>query len=124
MNLCTTIFMLASMLPEKYVAAAAEADACVYEPTDVVEVEVSVEYYPGHYGPARRSGHPDNWTPDESEAAEIISVEIDGGGDDITQVIDQKTRSLLQKRIERHRDEQFDEPDDYDYARFERRRFW
>lgn len=58
--------------------------------TDVVlgdeDVTVTVTYVPGTRVPANFGGHPDSWTPDESEECEILSVvatDEDGNEEDV-----------------------------------------
>jgi len=76
----THISVQASLLPTSYVrflnAQIDEGDE-PYGPNDPVDdVEVEVEYNEGWYQAGCRSGHPDNWTPDEGEDPEILSVVI------------------------------------------------
>jgi len=76
----THISVQASLLPTSYVrflnARLDESDE-PYGPNEPVDdVEVEVEYNEGWYRAGCRSGHPDNWTPDEGEDPEILSVVI------------------------------------------------
>lgn len=50
--------------------------------TVVIDVEVAVEYSGGYYMPAKFSGHPDSWAPEEGEAPEVDRViRLDNGKD-------------------------------------------
>ena len=69
----------AHLLPASYVRHlnAQDPEELPYGPNDPVDdLEVSVDHNPGWYQPGNRSGHPDNWTPDEGEDPEILKVEI------------------------------------------------
>lgn len=63
------------------------------------DVDVEVEYVPGTCVPASCRGHPDNWTPDESEPAEIESVRAirkDGSrGKNVGHLLGQNTLDAL-----------------------------
>ena len=41
---------------------------------DAYEVDVLVTYDPGYFVPGCRSGHPDNWTPDDGQDPTITGV--------------------------------------------------
>jgi hypothetical protein len=85
-----------------------------------VDVEVEVEYTPGTNVPASRRGHPDNWTPDESEAAEVHAVralKADGrAGKDVTGKLSKQTMDRLTREAwdagERAKEDPRDEPDE------------
>ena len=48
-----------------------------YAPTEHVDdVEVEVEYNEGWYEAGNRSGHPDNWTEDSGEDAEVTEINL------------------------------------------------
>lgn len=76
----TVISIPANLLPASYVAWINKeyCDDAPYQGDDLVDdVPVEVEHNPGWYQPGCRSGHPDNWTPDEGEDPEILSVTLD-----------------------------------------------
>ena len=71
----THISVRACLLPTslvRFLNAQAEEGDLPYEANDQVEIE----YNEGWSQSGNRSGHPDNWTPDEGEDCEILSVEI------------------------------------------------
>lgn len=85
------------------------------------EFDVTVEYNPGYFQRGCRSGHPDNWTPDEGEDPEITSVK-DIDGKEIMDTLDEKTMRKLTERAwedqnmypEPDYDDRDDYPDDWD----------
>jgi len=117
----TTVEFLAKDLPAAYVEWAAQDCGEAFQPDDEVpDIEVEVDYNPGYFQAGCRSGHPDNWTPDEGENPEITSVKILEGGHDITHLFTGKLLRQLEDKAWEHQkglaDDYDPEPyDDYDY---------
>ncbi len=90
-----------------------------------VSFGVDVEYVPGIYVPAKLSGHPDSWAPEEGEPPEILAVRavLESGkvGKDVLKKLDTAAVDRLVNEAwyageaarEDPRDE-FDEPEPYD----------
>lgn len=96
LNAVVTVEAMA--LPPEYVAAL-NAEEPHEEPLvgdDEIDVEVEVEYHPGHYAPARLHGHPDTWHPDESEAPEIVAVTTLDGDHDIMACLTLRAMAALE----------------------------
>lgn len=53
------------------------------EEQDEGDVTCTVTYRHGWFRRGNRSGHPDNWTPDEGEDAEILKVIREDTGQDV-----------------------------------------
>jgi len=110
----------AADLPKAYVNMMEQEEGDPYEPDEEIpDIEVEVEYEPGWEQAGCRSGHPDNWTPDEGENPEIITVTITGEKNyDIEDVLSKKELSSLVaeawKDQEGRAEDDFDPPDDYD----------
>lgn len=79
-----------------------------------VDVDVTVGFEPGYFKRGSRSGHPDSWTPDEGEAAEIHSVTLVLGSGrqlDLTNRLTKAAKDAIQKACDNA-----SEPEpDYDY---------
>ena len=89
-----------------------------------VDVEVEVEYVPGINVPARLSGHPDSWRPDESQSPEFIAVRAllksDKAGKDVLAKLSREVMSRLRREAwkagdEASKDGGNDEPYEPDY---------
>jgi hypothetical protein len=83
------------------------------------EVTVEVEFAEGWFRPGNRRGHPDTWTPDEGENAEIIAVKLDNC--DITRKLSKTARAKIQKACDTPpAREEYDgyDPDYADFAEF------
>ena len=67
-----------------------------------VDVDVEVEYSPGTRIPAKFSGDPDSWHPDESEPPEILAVRalLPNGraGKDVTHKLDARVMDDLVRK--------------------------
>ena len=85
-----------------------------------VEIDVEVEFTPGWFQRGCRSGHPDNWTPDEGEAAEVHSVALLLGSG---RMIDFTNNSDVMRQVQKACDEHEVEPDfdddPYDHDSFD-----
>lgn len=76
-----------------------------------VEVDVEVTFNPGWFQRGCRSGHPDNWTPDEGEAAEIEKITLTLGSGRVLDVTNKLT-DRQRERVQRACDEwEYPEPD-------------
>jgi len=119
MIMTTTVDVLAGDLPAELVAVLdALHDDAPSQPTDEIpDIEVEVDYTPGWYQAGCRSGHPDNWTPDEGEDPEIITVTTVEGGIDIVDALTKKQiESLILQAVkdqEQQAEDAFEPPDDY-----------
>jgi hypothetical protein len=118
LTMTTRIHALARNLPLDYVAKVDASYGDASEPDDEIpDIEIEVEYHPGWEQAGCRSGHPDNWTPDESEEPEIVSVTIIDGDHDITsEITPQQLRSLKDAAWEDQKqqaEDAFDPPTDY-----------
>lgn len=88
-----------------------------------IELEAEIEYNEGYFQEGCRSGHPDNWTPDEGENPEILAVyalRADGRrSKDILAKLSKDTIRDLQNdawkhQVDRAADAQADYEPDYD----------
>ena len=114
----TEIDLLASTLPAEYrKRMEVEFGETFEEGEEVPDVHVEVEYDGGWYQSGCRSGHPDNWTPDEGEDPEILSVKIDGNHEILSEITPSMLADLTARCAEDQKGQ--DEPDyepDYDDA--------
>lgn len=84
-----------------------------------VDVDVDVEFNPGWFQRGSRRGHPDNWTPDEGEPAEIERVALtleSGRVVDLTRRLPKDTMERIQRKCDAYEPEPPEpdyEPDDY-----------
>jgi hypothetical protein len=101
MNFTTTLMLDIKHAPLELLASALDDE----ELDDEIEVEVEVDYHPGYYQPGCRSGHPDNWTPDEGEDPEIESVTVEETGKDITRDLSPEQLKALEKAAWEHQSE-------------------
>ena len=119
----TTVHLLARDLPAAYLEWAAQECGEVFHPNDEVpDIEVEVEYNPGWFQRGCRSGHPDNWTPDEGENPEITKVKILEGDHDITHLFRDQALRALEAEAWQNQEAQaddYDPPDDYDYEPYD-----
>lgn len=77
---------------------------------DDADVTVEVTFNPGWFKRGNRWGHPDNWTEDEWEAAEIESVILedeDGKKEDITCKLSDSQRDKIQHACDKWEDEPY-----------------
>lgn len=107
----TTIDLNASMLPADYVRYCNTLhDDEPYQPNDEIpDVQVEVKYDEGYFQAGCRSGHPDNWTPDEGEDPEVTSVILEddepfkGGHDLVSDLPDAVLQRLVREAWEDQR---------------------
>jgi tRNA(His) 5'-end guanylyltransferase len=69
-----------------------------------VDVDVDVEFEPGWFKKGSRSGHIDDWTPDEGECAQIEKVTItleSGRVVDLTNRLTDRQRKKIQDACDR-----------------------
>lgn len=112
----TTVEFLAKDLPAAYIEWAAKECGEAFAPDDEVpDIEVEVEYDPGWFQAGCRSGHPDNWTPDEGENPEITKVKILEGDHDITHLFQGKLLRALEDKAWKDQEAQADDYDPPDY---------
>ena len=85
-----------------------------------VDVEVDVDFSPGWFKAGNRRGHPDNWEPDEGEAAEIEKITLhlrSGRYVDVEKRLAAREITKIQEACDRYehdsRDDYVSEPDDY-----------
>lgn len=78
-----------------------------------VDITVEVDFNPGWHRAGNRRGHPDGWTEDEGEAAEIEKITLTLGSGRVLDVTRRLNRSDLEK-IQRACDRWEDEPPEYE----------
>ena len=116
----TTIDLPAGRLPADYVryCNTLHNDEPYQAADEVPDVQVEVEYNEGYFQSGCRSGHPDNWTPDEGEDPEVLSVVLEDddpfkGGQDLVNnlpraVFDRLVREAWEDQQQCERDARYD----------------
>jgi hypothetical protein len=118
-TMTTTVDLLARDLPTEFVTKMdAEYDEVSKPDDELPDLEVEVEFDPGWEQAGCRSGHPDNWTPDEGEDPQITSVTLVDGDHDVTAVLSKEQFTALIREAwedQQNDDSDCDPSDDYDY---------
>lgn len=68
------------------------------EPGAEDDVTCTVTFNPGWFQRGNRSGHPDNWTPDDGENAEILTVVREDTGEEILAALSAYNVRLVEDR--------------------------
>jgi hypothetical protein len=115
----TELHLIAKTLPAEYrKRMEVECGETFEDEDEVPDIHVEVEYDPGWEQAGCRSGHPDNWTPDEGESPEITSIKLDGNHEILSIVnpleLAELTNLCWEDQTEQA-EQDFGEPDDEPY---------
>jgi hypothetical protein len=123
LTMATTVDLLARDLPPEFVTKM-DAEYDDEEPLgpddEIPDIEVEIEFEPGYHQDGIRSGHPDNWTPDEGEDPQVTKVTIIDGDHDVTDVLSKQqfaalTHAAWEDQQHQGADADCDPPDAHDY---------